>query len=47
MSAGPGRELVAAPGAAVQDGVLTVPGHAWAVYSVHERAENRFAGLRV
>jgi cyclomaltodextrinase / maltogenic alpha-amylase / neopullulanase len=27
------RELVAAPGAAVDDGVLTVPAHAWAVYS--------------
>ncbi|HEY2284773.1 MAG TPA: alpha-amylase family glycosyl hydrolase [Streptosporangiaceae bacterium] len=28
------RELVAAPGAAAEGGVLTVPGHAWAVYSV-------------
>jgi cyclomaltodextrinase / maltogenic alpha-amylase / neopullulanase len=35
-TAAPGtrRELVSAPGATVDDGVLTVPGHAWAVYSV-------------
>jgi cyclomaltodextrinase len=32
-AAGTRRELVAAPGAAVDEGVLTVPGHAWAVYS--------------
>jgi cyclomaltodextrinase / maltogenic alpha-amylase / neopullulanase len=33
-AAGTRRELVAARGAAVEGGVLTVPGHAWAVYSV-------------
>jgi len=33
-AAGACRELVGEPGATVDDGVLTVPGHAWAVYSV-------------
>jgi cyclomaltodextrinase len=33
-AAGIRRELVGAPGVTVDGGVLTVPGHAWAVYSV-------------
>jgi hypothetical protein len=34
-AAAPGtrRELVGAPGAAADGGVLTVPAHGWAVYS--------------
>jgi cyclomaltodextrinase len=32
-AAGTRRELVAAAGAAVDGGMLTVPGHAWAIYS--------------
>jgi hypothetical protein len=27
------RELVATPGVSVSSGVLTVPGHEWAIYS--------------